>query len=86
MTMSAFFAFKTKEEILNALRKVDSLVSINGTLQVSGQIGGTPYLIDGQNLSFWTEIFNTILLQKYETISYVISPQNIIWWGKKIKK
>lgn len=80
-----FSPFKTKEQIVSALERVDSLLKSNGTLQVSGQIGGTPYLIEGQGSDFWLEMFGTGILKKYKTIACLLSSQNVIWWGQKIE-
>jgi hypothetical protein len=80
-----FTPFRTHEQILKALDKIDSLVKTNGTLQVSGQIGGTPYLIEGQDSEFWLTLFSSGIFKIYKTIACLISPQNVIWWGQKIE-
>lgn len=74
------YYFNNDLEINHAIDKVDSLVKVGGTLQISANHDKPKF-----NLDYWLEFFSlNKTLENYEILQLGLSDANVIWWGKKL--
>jgi hypothetical protein len=73
------FTIDTEENITQALEQAHKLLKMGGTLQ----LGPNRVCVPEQNTAFWQDRLKQYPLNKYNIVTDVLGPCNVVWWGRK---